>query len=111
MVRLRRHNLATLMTFVLGSAVSFALLPWPWSGILTAAITIPLIVSGLAFIDWLIYYSIVGVFGVLILPPLVTNYKRRRPRTVISTTPPITAPQDAANVGPPSSEGHDEPDG
>jgi hypothetical protein len=109
MVRLRRHNLATLMTFVLVSAVSFALLPWPWSGILTAAITIPLIVLGLTFIDWLIYYSIVGVIGVLILPPLVTNYKRRR--TVISTPPPITAPQDAANVGPPSSEGHDEPDG
>jgi hypothetical protein len=111
MVRLRRHNLATLMTFVLGSAVSFALLPWPWAGIFTVAIIIPLIVSGLTFIDWLIFYSIVGVFGVLILPPLVTHYKRKRPRTVISTPPPISAPQDAANVGSLSSEGHHEPDG
>ncbi len=93
MIRLRRqYNMSTFMGVTFTLAINFAWVPWPWSGGLAAVLVIPLFVSGLTWIDWLVIYGIVGVFGTLILPPRATNLRRRRPRPVITTRPPITAP-------------------
>jgi hypothetical protein len=112
MIRLRKqYNMSTFMSVTFTLAINFAWVPWPWSGGLAAVLIIPLFVSGLTFIDWLVIYGIVGVFGTLILPPLATNLRRRRPRPVITAPARIAAPRGAPDVASATSMGPEEPDG
>jgi hypothetical protein len=106
MIRLRRqYNLSMLMTVTFVLAINFAWMPWPAVGVLTVAIIIPLLFSGLKLIDWLVIYGIVVVFGIMLWPAHTPNPWRRRARKAITAPVPGSANRGAPNGSPVSSTG------
>jgi hypothetical protein len=112
MVRLRRqYNLSMLMTVTCVLAINFAWMPWPAVGVLTVAIILPLLFSGLTLIDWLAIDGIVIVFGIMLWPANRPNRAWRKARTVITAPVPSSANQGAPNGGPGYSTGPQGPAG
>ena len=107
MVRIRtRCTLSTLMVVVLAQGLNLAWVPWPGSGVVAFAIVIPVVVSGLTLIEWMVTYSIVGVLLGLLMPAVTTDCRSRNAALrVVAPAPSLS------NVGPTSPEGPDEPNG
>ncbi len=99
-----RFSLGRLMIVVASLGVNFGVLPWPASGVIGAALALPLIVTGGTLLEWITIYGIAGVLAALTVPAVTTNCGKARARglalsvqatSVSSPDPSCESPEDA----------------
>jgi hypothetical protein len=99
-----RFSLGRLMIVVAALGVNFGVLPWPASGVMGAALALPLIVTGGTLLEWITIYSTAAVLAALTMPAVATNCARARAKglalrvkatSVSSPDPSSEIPEDA----------------
>jgi hypothetical protein len=89
MVRLRRQfSLARLIAVTCALAINFAWLPWPSCAVSAVGLILPLFLSGVTRIEWIVIYSIIGFLMGLLMPAVVHHHPIRKVAPIMAAPPP-----------------------
>jgi hypothetical protein len=95
-----RFSLRRLMIVVTALGLNFGVVPWPACAVIGAALTLPLFLSSVRLIEWVVIYGIAGVIAAVMMPPIEPHVGRARARIPAPPgAPPTAAVPTAARTG------------
>jgi hypothetical protein len=94
-----RFSIRRLMIVATAMGLNFGVLPWPACAVMGAALTLPLFLSSVRWVEWVVIYGYAGVLAALSMPPVITTC-----RMGIIEAPPERAPSISVPVSAPTCE-------